>query len=128
MKRLFISGILMCLLMLNVSGCIPLVVGAAVGAGGYAWIKGELVQEFNVSSLKLHAATSRAMRDLKLAVYEDKGDRLTAKVTAKFADGADVNIHIQAKTEYKSEIKIRVGILGDKEKSDAILTAIKRRL
>lgn len=123
-----VLGFFTVILSLNVAGCVPLVIGAAAGVGGYAWVQGELVQPMNTSAEKLHRAASRAMRDLKLAVYEDKGDRLSGKINAKFADGTDVNIHIDAKTEYKSEIKIRVGVLGDKEKSEMIFTAIKRRL
>jgi hypothetical protein len=115
-------------LLASVSGCVPLVIGAAAGVGGFAWVQGELVQDINTSAEKLHRATTRAMRDLKLAVYDDKGDRLSAKINAKFVDGTDVNIHINAKTEYQAAIKIRVGILGDKEKSEMILNAIKRRL
>lgn len=116
------------LLLLSASGCVPLVIGAAAGAGGYAWYKGELSNDVNVPAEKLHKAASRAMRDLKLAVYEDKGDRLSGKIAAKFSDGTDVNITVTAKTEVASIIKIRVGVLGDKEKSEMIFTAVKRRL
>lgn len=130
MRKLFQFGLgfLAVVLSVGLAGCVPLVIGAAAGVGGYAWVQGELVQPINASAEKLHRAASRAMRDLKLAVYEDKGDRLAGKIVAKFADGTDVNIHIEAKTEYKSEIKIRVGVLGDKEKSEMIFSAIKRRL
>lgn len=114
--------------LLGASGCVPLVIGAAAGVGGYAWVKGELVQEVSVSAEKLHRASSRAMRNLKLAVYEDKGDRLSAKIKAKFADDTDVNIAVEAKTERSATVKIRVGLLGDKEKSEMIFSAIKKRL
>jgi len=131
MKKIFLQcapGFFTIALLLNVVGCVPLVIGAAAGVGGYAWIQGELVQDISTSAEKLHRATTRAMRDLKFAVYEDRGDRISAKVIAKFADGTDVKIYINAKTEYLAGIKIRVGILGDKEKSETILNAIKRRL
>ncbi len=68
------------------------------------------------------------MRDLKLAVYDDKGDRLSAKINAKFVDGTDININVEAKTERSAIVKIRVGLLGDKEKSEMIFSAIKKRL
>lgn len=126
--QLLAPGAVVAVLLLASSGCVPLVIGAAAGVGGYAWVKGELVHEVAAPAEKLHRAISRAMRDLKLAVYEDKGDRLSAKITAKFADGTDVNINVEAKTERSSTVKIRVGLLGDKEKSEMIFSAIKKRL
>jgi len=113
---------------LTASGCVPLVVGAAVGVGGYAWIQGDLVKEMDVSAERLHVAAQRAMRDLKLAVMEDTGDRLAANIHAKFTDTTDVKISISAKTERTSTIKIRVGLLGDKEKSEIIFNAIQKQL
>lgn len=131
MKRIFErlgALILGGVVLVGVSGCVPLVIGAAAGVSGYAWVKGELAHEFNHSAEKAHRAVSRAMRDLKLAVYEDKGDRLSAKIHAKFSDGTDVNIFIEAKTEKACVVKIRVGLLGDKEKSEMVLSVIKKRL
>lgn len=119
---------LVAVFLISASGCVPLVIGAAAGVGGYAWVKGELSHEVVVPAEKLHRAASRAMRDLKLAVYEDKGDRLSAKINAKFVDGTDVSISIEAKTELSSTINIRVGLLGDKEKSEMIFSMIKKRL
>lgn len=131
MKRIFERlGVLILggVVLVGVSGCVPLVIGAAAGVSGYAWVKGELAHEFNYSAEKAHRAVSRAMRDLKLAVYEDSGDRLSARIHAKFSDGTDVNIVVSAKTERVSVVKVRVGLLGDKEKSEMILSAIKKRL
>lgn len=126
--QLLAPSAVVAVLLLASSGCVPLVIGAAAGVGGYAWVKGELVHDVAVPAEKLHRAISRAMRDLKLAVYEDKGDRLSAKINAKFSDGTDVNINVEAKTERSSTVKIRVGLLGDKEKSEMIFSAIQKRL
>ncbi len=126
--RFGILSFLICASVMTASGCVPILVGAAVGAGGYAWIQGELVNELNVSAERLHRAATRAMRDLKLAVMEDKGDRLSAKIKAKYSDGTDVIITINARTEKTSTLKVRVGLLGDKEKSEIISTAVQKRL
>lgn len=121
-------GALVLVFVLTASGCAALLVGAAVGVGGYAWVEGALVKDLEVPAEKLHRAASRAMRDLKLAVMEDKGDRLSAKIHAKFADGSDATISVAARTERASTLKIRVGLLGDKDKSEMISTAIEKRL
>ena len=128
--QLSVLSFLVGIFAVTASGCIPVIVGAgvAVGAGGYAWIQGELVNELNVSAERLHKAASRAMRDLKLAVMEDKGDRLSAKIKAKYSDGTDVAITVTARTEKAATLRVRVGLLGDKEKSELISTAIQKRL
>ncbi|MCB9757439.1 MAG: DUF3568 family protein [Candidatus Omnitrophica bacterium] len=123
-----ISGFFLLSFILMSSGCVPLVIGAAAGVGGYAWVKGELANDVNVSAEHLRRAASRAVRDMKLKIKEDKGDRLTAKIVAEFSDGTDVNINITAKTERSATIAIRVGLLGDKEKSQMIFAAIQKRL
>ena len=131
MKKIFQKfspNFLTAIILLSAPGCVPLVIGAAAGVGGFAWVQGELVNDLQVPAERLHKAVSRAMRDLRLAVMEDKGDRLSAKVLAKYSDGTDVTISIAAKTEKVSTLKIRVGILGDKEKSELILNAIQKRL
>ncbi|MCB9772350.1 MAG: DUF3568 family protein [Candidatus Omnitrophica bacterium] len=131
MKELIVrakAAFLTITVVMSAAGCIPLVVGAAAGVGGYAWVQGELANDVSVSNEKLHRAVIRAVRDLKLAVYEDKSDRLSSKVFAKFADGTDVHINTVAKTERVATVKIRVGLLGDKEKSEMIFAAIQKRL
>ena len=123
-----IAGFFLLVFISTSSGCVPLVLGAAAGVGGYAWVKGELANDVNVSAERLHRAASRAVRDMKLKTKEDKGDRLTAKIVAEFSDGTDVNISIAAKTERSATVSIRVGLLGDKEKSQMIFAAIQKRL
>lgn len=131
MRRLIVqraTGAFLLLFILTAVGCVPLVIGAAAGVGGYAWVKGELANDVNVSAEHLHRAASRAVKDMKLTIKEDRGDRLTAKIVAEFSDGTSVNINIAAKTERSSIVAIRVGLLGDKEKSQIVFNAIKKRL
>lgn len=126
--RAWVGGGLAAIFLITAAGCIPLVVGAAVGAGGYAWVKGELEKDYEVTAEKLHRAAVRGLRDLKLVVKEDKGDRISASIKAEFSDGTDVSIHVAAKTERVANIKIRVGLLGDKERSEMIINAIEKRI
>jgi hypothetical protein len=113
---------------LGASGCLGLVVGAAAGVGGYAWIKGDLVKEFNVPAEKLHNAALRALRGMELAIMEEKSDRLSGKIRADFADGTPVWITVGAMTELSSRIKIRVGHFGDKTRSELIFNAVQKNL
>ena len=95
---------------LSQSGCLPLMVGAAAGVGGYVWVRGAIEQNFDASAEKVHDATVKALKSLKLTISDDTYDRLKAKVVGEFADGEKVTIDINALTELTSKIKIRVGI------------------
>ncbi len=114
--------------MITASGCFWLVAGAAAGAAGYAWVSGALVKEFNVSTEQLHEATIRALRDLEMPIKKDDYDRLTATLKSEFADGQDVVIRIDAITEKASKIQIRVGMLGNKNRSEIIYNTIMDQL
>ncbi len=108
------------------SGCVPLLVGAAVGAGGYAWVRGAIVKQFDIPTAKLHAAALRALKDLKLPVRYDKADRITATIRSEFSDGKNISIDIRAVTEYSARITIRVGFFDDRLRSEMILDALQK--
>ena len=110
------------------SGCVWLAVGAAAGAGTYAWISGVLQKDFMVSAEELQNATRQGLRDLNVVIREQTEDRLSAIYRAKFADGENVTIDIVALTERSARIRIRIGVFGDQAKSEMILNAIEQRL
>lgn len=113
---------------LMTAGCIPLLVGAAAGASGYAYIRGALVKQFDVPASDLHRAAVKAVKSLNLDIKYDKGDRLSAKVRSEFTDGKDVKIDVTAITEETSQVKIRIGAFGDKLRSEMVLSAIEKYL
>ena len=116
------------LLTVSVSGCVALAVGAAAEVGGYAWVNGELVKEYQVSADKLQHATIRALKNLNTSIIEQKGDRLSARISGQFADGKKVNIGIEALTEKSAKIKIRVGMISDQTRSQLIADEIEKSL
>ena len=128
MMREGFRGVLWGVMILSLSGCFAVLLGAAAGVGGYAWVKGSLVKEFNVSADKLHRATVNGVKSLDLPVKEDQGDRLSAKVISRFSDEKKIRIDIDAMTETTSKINIRVGIFGDKLRSEMIYNAIQKQL
>ena len=121
-----VCAVLLVSSVLTTAGCVPLLVGAAAGAGGYAFVRGALVKQFDVPANELHQAAIKAIKSLDLTVTYDKGDRLSAKVRSEFADGKDVKIDVVAVTEETSQVKIRVGVVGDKLRSEMILSAIEK--
>ncbi len=110
------------------SGCIPLLVGAAAGAGGIIWVKGKLKQEILEPLDVVHAAAVKGLQKMELPVIVDNKDQLTAKLESEFADRARVWIDLEALTDKSTRIEIRVGTLGDEQRSREILNSIEQYL
>lgn len=109
------------------SGCVPLIIGAAVGAGGYAFVKGVLEYNFDANVSSVHKAAVASLKAHKVLIMEDELNKHSAKITGDFEDGQGVKIEIEALTERSSKIKIRVGVIGDEKRSESILGLIKKR-
>lgn len=110
------------------SGCIPLMIGAAAGAGGVIWAKGTLHEDFNKPLDRVYRASKIALKKLDLPVKVDKKDNLTAKLESEFSDGKHIAIDIQYVSKYTSKISIRVGPLGDEVRSREISEMIIKYL
>ncbi len=109
-------------------GCAPLVVGAAAGAGGFAFLKGNLVKNVDSSVAEVHKAALSALKNLDLFVTQDELNRHSGKIQSEYADGKKVVVVIQALTEKSSKIKIKIGVFGDQNKSITIMNAIQKKL
>ena len=115
-------------ILLTAQGCVPLLIGAAAGAGGVAWVKGSLEQNFDKNVDQLHRASLAGLRDVKCVVRNDQIRKHTAKIDFEFDDGQKGSSNIKALTERSAKLKIRIGVLGDETKSHIILNAILKHL
>ena len=113
---------------MTLSGCVALVVGAAAGAGGVAYMKGILEQNFDKPVSKVHRAGLAALKSLKLKILRETIDAHRSVINGEYTDGSKVELIVEALTEHSSKLQIRVGIFGDEEKSQMILNAVKKRL
>lgn len=111
-----------------VAPLVPLAAGAGAGAGGYAWYKGELVRNFERPLGATYAAAQKAVKGMGLAIEDKAKGPFEAKVESKLAGGKKVQIKIKKLSSKTSEVSIRVGTFGDKEKSDHIMRQIEKRL
>ena len=127
MKRFYglCSGIALVLVVTFAAGCVPLLIGAAVGAGSMVYMNGSLVQNMDQTVEELHQAILDGLRSLDIFVLSDELNRHSAIVKAEYEDGRKVDIKVDAITEYVSKVTIRVGLLGDQEDSRLILEAIE---
>lgn len=121
-------AVILALLTFQMCGCGALLIGAAGGAGAVAWVKGEMKEEIDKPLDEVYAATGEALKELELPGAIEKKNALTAKIKSSFADRKDVVIVIKSLSGTSSEISIRIGMVGDRARSQKILNTIHKHL
>ncbi|MFH0962653.1 MAG: DUF3568 family protein [Planctomycetota bacterium] len=107
-----------------VTGC-AVAAGAAVGAAGYAWVKGELKRSYPVSREEARAAVVAALRDdMGFVISLDSAN----KVKAKMPDDKTVEVKLSYGGPKVTTVSVRVGIMGDRTISEMIFKNISKRL
>ena len=124
------SFLLCCLLftVLTSSGCFALLLGGAAGAAGVVYIQGVLEKNFDSSLKDTHAATLKALKSEGIFIKTDELNVANSEIKGEFADGEKIQVNIEALTEKSSKVKVRVGVFGDEAKSNALMSAIEKRL
>jgi hypothetical protein len=131
-RRLQLVAILCCFL-IGLSACSRkwAVIGAAaaaVGAGTYYYVKGDLKRNYEAPMDKTWEATVKAVEELKLTVESQKHDGLSGVITGKTADEKGFEINLKRLGENSTEVGIRIGTFGDRAKSEAIHDKILSKL
>ena len=126
-KNLTFTVILLILAVSN-TACIPLLIGAAAGAGGVSYAKGALSKNLEADVEETYKAALKALKGLKMFIKSEELNKHDAVVKAEFEDGEEVKVFIDAVTEHVSKITIRVGFMGDQDASQVILNAIQKQL
>lgn len=109
------------------TGCVIVAAGAA-GAGTVAYIRGELEGTLPAGLPASLQAARASIEQLKLIKISDKEDALTGVVVARTADDKRIEIKFSAVGDGITKVQIRVGVMGDKIVSTAILDRIKGNL
>lgn len=125
--NLSLAAVLLLLIFSN-TACVPLLVGAAAGAGGISYVKGALSKNLEADVEEAHKATLKALKGLKMFIKSEELNRHSAVVKAEFDDGEEAKVFIDAVTEHVSKVTIRVGFMGDRDASQVILNAIQKQL
>ncbi len=124
MKRLLCLAAVVLTSLTLFTGCAVLLVGAAAGAGGVAYVQGELKVTESVSQEVAVRAAERALQDLKLVVIKRQQDGLSGLIEARTAGDQKVTLKTRRLADQSTAVGIRVGILGDEAKSRQILGRI----
>ncbi len=127
MRSKIFRGIALIVCVATLPGCL-LAVGAAGGAGGVIYYKGNLSEYVDYPVSDIYQATLKVLDKRNMPLYSDVHDNYKAKLSSELNDGKNVWIDIDSVTRESSEIKIRVGASGDQKQAVLLLEAIKANL
>jgi len=112
--------------LLNIYGCIPLLVGGAVGAGTAVWLAQKLTQEFHVSYERTVTATEKALKSLNLGIMEFNKTDNVSKFRSEDNTGKAIWIDVIKIAPDSTKVEVRVGAVSpDKELASRILKRIQ---
>ena len=123
-RRLQLIALLCCFL-IGLSACSRkwVAIGAAaaaVGAGAYYYVKGDLKRNYEAPMDKTWNATVKALEALQINVESKQHDALTGVINGKLADGKSYTVNVKRLNENLTEVGIRIGTFGDRERAEAI--------
>ncbi len=77
---------------------------------------------------RVYDAAQEAFRELDLRVLDAKRDGIAAELVSRDAQGEQLSVKLEAMPDSQTQLRIRVAMFGDKNKSVVLLRHIKDRL
>jgi hypothetical protein len=118
---------LMLLLAASVGGC-GFIAGAAVGGAGVAYVKGEARKPYPRTVAQVHAAALDVLKEMDVVITEKLLGDEVGVIKGRTAGGADLSVRIERQARGVSLVRVRVGLLGDKDYSALIFTRLDKKL
>ena len=121
---------LLCYLAVGLSGCASVVAGAVgvgIGFGPYNYVDGNLKRDYLGPMPKVWEATVEALDDLKVTSEVQEKDYFGGLVKGIMHDGTKVTIKLKRESDTSTEVAVRVGVFGDREKSETIHAKIAQK-
>ena len=127
-KLLILTLLLSCCVFM--AGCGVVVTGAAVGAGVYTYMDGQLQRSYQAPFDKTNQACMATLKGLKIAIIEEGSDGINTTIKAKRTDGTPVTIKTAMIEPTITEVSVRSGVVGiwDKKVSELIHASIAQKL
>ena len=115
--------LLLCYLLMGLSGCAAVIaagVGVGVGFGTYKYIEGNLQRDYIGPPDTLWEATLAALDDLQVAAEVKERDFFGGLIKGIMHDGTKITINMKRLTDNSTEVGVRVGVFGDRKRSEII--------
>jgi hypothetical protein len=109
--------------------CALVMVGSAGVAGAYGWSQGNLSRNYRQPIATAWEGSKHALGVLRLKVEEQKIDAHYGKIVAAIPDKEETaTISLEKWTNAETRISVRVGVIGDRAKSEKIHEEIEKAL
>lgn len=125
MKKL----ILMALMVVFTGSCAFVLAGSAGMVGAYAWSQGELSRNYRQPLVTAWEGVKHALGVSKLVVEEQAIGPHYGKIVANTpGSGEKVIVGMEKWTKAETRVTVRVGVMGDRPKSERIHEEIEKAL
>jgi hypothetical protein len=124
------AGVVLAVVVTACSGCAAVLVagGAAAGAGGVLWYQGALRTTVGYPITQVRETTAEALRKAGDGIVLDEGGAIDRELAAWLPGGDKVAVKLHAASSTATEISIRIGVMGDQERSQTLHDDIIMRL
>ncbi len=121
MKTCFrLSVLLTAILFLSGCAAVLLGVGAGIGIGTYKYIEGNLERDYPLSYSRAWDDSNTALTSLKISITSSNNEGVKGTIEGVRQDGSKVTVKLKDKGQNVTLIKVRAGILGDRELAEKI--------
>jgi hypothetical protein len=109
-----VAGIFLLVVMLG--GCL-LAVGAALGIGAYTWVEGTMAKDYPRLMEPTYRACIETCKIMALSIEQETYDPTNSYIRAVTKDGTKVDINLIARPNNITTVKVRFGLMGNKDQS-----------
>lgn len=126
MKYICVIPLLIVIALLQ--SCVGLVVAGGAAGSTFVYLNGELKTQEDASLDKVYAAALRMTDRMNFTIQEKSKDGLTGRIYAKGSEDKDIYVNMKSMDDNTTEIRIRIGILGDEVMSKRVHKEIMKQL
>jgi hypothetical protein len=130
-KKKLAPVVLLCCLLIGLNACAYVLLGAltaGAGTGTYFFVKGNLKRDYEAPVERMWEATLQAVEELRLSTESKRYDAFGGEIKGVMADGERFQIELKRLSNNWTELGVRVGIFGDRTRSEAIHDKILSKL
>jgi hypothetical protein len=115
-RRLKLAAILMAMAL--AAGCAATLlmgVGGLAALGTYKWVEGTMEKDYPRPMRETFEATMDAARKLNLRITSEQYNPSESRILASTSDGTDVKVELISRPNEITTVKIRFGMMGNKD-------------